>query len=89
MSFSLGRPSVFGGGVAAASGGGQVQMGPDLEEISTEVVMPKDIAFTTRLLLNSFTFRHLDFSLSLVMQKLDCCRLLGLQMPFHPPRHHY
>ena len=47
MSFSYGRPA-FGGGVVAASGGGQVQMGPDLEEISTEVVTHKDIAFTMK-----------------------------------------
>ena len=92
MSFSLGRPGVFGGSVASGGGGGgggQVQMGPDLLDISTEVMVFRDIAFTIDLLLNSFIPRHLDFSLSLAMQKLDCCRPLGLWMPFHPPRHHY
>ncbi|KAI9770922.1 MAG: hypothetical protein M1840_002626 [Geoglossum simile] len=37
MPFPLGRPAAFGSG-AAASGGGQVQMGPDLEEILTEAL---------------------------------------------------
>ncbi|KAI9781175.1 MAG: hypothetical protein M1839_006283 [Geoglossum umbratile] len=38
MSFSFGRPGAFGGGASATSGSGQVQMGPDLEEISTEAL---------------------------------------------------
>ena len=53
MSFSLSRPGAFGAGVAAAGGGGQVQMGADLEEIVTEVTISGNIAFTSALLLNS------------------------------------
>jgi hypothetical protein len=52
MAFSFGHQGgggAFGGSSVAASGNNQIQMGPDLEEISTEVMIHGIAAFALRL----------------------------------------